>query len=137
MVDEKNEHNLLAHLETIASSLAKLALFRELDAFYSPDERKQLVAEYRALMEADAVAFSGVKAAHEKIGEAGSGREARDQKCGEEEAARRQNALMAAFDVRRATSNKVSEFRRRHAIIITLLRTYPAIDEPPPTKNEA
>jgi hypothetical protein len=39
-VDEKNEGKLLTHLETIASSLEKIALFDELDAFYSPDQRK-------------------------------------------------------------------------------------------------
>ncbi|CAH2916300.1 MAG: hypothetical protein PPHERAN_1433 [uncultured Paraburkholderia sp.] len=79
MVDEKNEGKLLAHLETIASSLERLALFGELEEFYSPDERKQLVAEYRALREADAVAFQGIEAAREEKGEAGLDWEARVQ----------------------------------------------------------
>jgi hypothetical protein len=136
-VDTNNEGQLLAHLKTIASSLEKLALLRELDAFYSSDERKHLVTEYRALRRADAIAFAGIEAAREELGDAGLGWEARVEKYGEEEAKRRNAPMMASLDVRRAAMKQVSEFERRHPAIIALLLAYPGMGEPEPAGNNA
>lgn len=128
-LQENNESKLLlAELQNIASSLERLALFRELDAFYSTDDRKRLIKEYRALREADAIAFGGIEAARKEVGDAGLGWEARVEKYGEEEANRQTAPMMAAVDSRRSAMERVSEFERRHPTIIALLRAYPAMD---------
>lgn len=88
-MDKNNEGKLLAQLQTIASSLEKLALLRQLDAFYSTDDRKRLVAEYRALRQADAIAFDGIEVARKEVGDAGPGGKTRVEKYGEVEARRR------------------------------------------------
>lgn len=134
-MDKKIEDKLLTQLQTIASSLEKLTLFRELDAFYPGDERKRLIAEYRALREADAIAFAGIEAARKEMVDAGLGWEARVEKYGEDEATEQSAPLMASLDARRSAMANVDEFGRRHPTIIALLRAYPAMDEPSPDRS--
>lgn len=101
MVDENNESKLLEQLGSIAGSLKEIALLRGVDAFYSRDERAQLIGEYLALRAADDAAF----------------RRLRDAEGVE--------ANTAALEARRTTIANVEAFESRHPLIDRLARLYP------------
>ncbi|MDN7664071.1 hypothetical protein [Burkholderia cenocepacia] len=101
MVDENNENKLLEQLGSIAGSLKEIAVLRGVDAFYSRDERAQLVNDYLALRASDDAAF----------------RRLRD--------AEGVDANTAALEARRTTIANVEAFENRHPLIERFARLYP------------
>ncbi|KVW77431.1 hypothetical protein [Burkholderia ubonensis] len=125
-MNEKTESKLLEHLECAAASLKSIALLRAVDAFYTREEYMELLCQYRALLANDLAAYGEVQRVREADPDRGIGWEERIEKYGEEEANKRNAPFNAAFDAKKATSDKVRDFERVNPLIVSLHRLNPS-----------
>jgi hypothetical protein len=124
-MNEQVESKLLQQIESVASSLEKIALLRAVEAFYSSEERAALLKKFRALLEADKVAYAAMRKIQDADPDDRLGWEASVERFGEEETRKRKAPFLAAFEAKQASSKQASAFEDEHPLIKQLYYLYP------------
>ena len=98
--EDKQHEALMTAFEKIQAPLEAIVLLKLADEFYTKEERVQLYAEYKKLIDAD-------RAAHEVLMQTNA-RENRD-------------AHMAASEAKSAAGGAAMEFEKKHGLVIRLI----------------
>lgn len=123
--EEIRHAELLAAIKSSVSAintpLSTLALLALVDEFYSKEDRQKLYAEYADLVAKDSAAHKLLLESEATV-DPGMGFDARVQKHGEEAAREHIKPKMDALEAKKAISEQVSDFERKHPMIKRLHR---------------
>lgn len=119
--ESKQQAELLKVLKDIQGSLRATAIVQLVNAHYTPDERRALMAEYDVLREKDSAAFAAMQQAREGVFDPELSWDQRVQKYGETTAKQHRADVEGCMELRAATMKDVSVFEGKHRLLMRLM----------------
>jgi len=117
----KQHSELLGVLQGIQSSLRATAIVQLVSEFYTPDERRALMAEYDALRDKDSAAFAAMQKTREGVVDPDLSWDQRVEKYGERTAKQHWADHAGCMAIRAETMKDVGVFEQKHRLLMRLM----------------